>query len=78
MSDSTDQPNTNARQLVLVKNGERFIFRFEPGGEADVLERMLELAKDPDSTFDTFDAAVLSHQMGVHLSDQLKHLHKAS
>jgi uncharacterized protein with von Willebrand factor type A (vWA) domain len=77
MSD-TNQNTNDPRQLVLVKNGERFIFRFEPGDESDVLERMLELARDPDSAFDSFDAAVLSHQMGTHLSEQLKHLNKAS
>lgn len=75
-----DAPETpdDPRQLVLVKNGERFIFRFQPGGEGDVLERMLELARDPDSAFDSFDAAVLSHQLGMHLGEQLKHLNKAS
>ncbi len=66
------------RRLVLVKNGERFIFRYEPGGEALALEQMLDLARDPDSPFDAFDAAVLSHQMGLQLGEQLKGLNKAS
>jgi hypothetical protein len=68
----------HGRQLVLVKNGERFIFRYEPGGEALALEQMLDLARDPDSPFDAFDAAVLSHQMGLQLGEQLKGLNKAS
>jgi len=74
MSDQPIPIDDGQKQLVLVKNGERFIFRYEVGGEARVLGEMLELAKDPTSQFDSFDAAVLSHQMGMHLGEQLKHL----
>lgn len=66
------------RELVLVKHGQRFIFRYEPGDETRVLAEILELARNPDSKLDAFDAAVLSHQMGVQLSEQLKCLNKAS
>jgi hypothetical protein len=65
-------------QLVLVKHGQRFIFRYEPGGEALALEQMLDLARDPDCAFDAFDAAVLSHQLGLRLGEQLRGLNKAS
>jgi len=80
MSDDRRQNEVDdhGSQLVLVKNGERFIFRYEPGGEALALEQMLDLARDPDCAFDAFDAAVLSHQMGLQLGEQLKGLNKAS
>jgi len=68
----------SSRQLVLVKGEHRFVFRYEQGAEAEVLTQMLELARDPDSEFDNFDAAVLSHQIGQQMSEQLRRLDKAS
>jgi len=68
----------SCRQLVLVKGGHRFVFRYEQGSEPEVLTQMLELARDPDSDFDTFDAAVLSHQMGQQMGEQFRRLDKAS
>lgn len=76
--DPAPESDGDQRQLVLVKHGQRFVFRYEPGDETRVLAEILEMARDPESTFDAFDAAVLSHQMGVQLSDQLKRLNKAS
>lgn len=66
------------RQLALVKDGKRFVFRYALGAESEVLAQMLELARDPESIFNTFDAAVLSHQLGQQMSQQLKSLDKAS
>ena len=76
---STLPPDRSGRrQLVLVKRGQRFVFRYERGAETEVLTQMLELARDPDSNFDTFDAAVLSHQLGQQMSQALKRLDQAS
>ena len=52
------------RQLSLVKGEERFIFRYQKGQEAEVIEAFADLAADSKSAFDWFDAAVLSYQMG--------------
>jgi hypothetical protein len=59
------------RQLSLVKGSERFIFRYPSGHEADVIDAFSELAADPASAFDWFDAAVLSYQMGRRLEMEL-------
>jgi hypothetical protein len=59
------------RQLSLVKQSERFIFRYQSGEEADVIDAFAELAADPNSPFDWFDAAVLSYQMGRRLEMEL-------
>jgi len=59
------------RQLSLVKGSERFVFRYEPGREADVIDAFSELAADASSSFDWFDAAVLSYQMGRRLEMEL-------
>lgn len=62
------------RQLVLVKQDQRWVFRYAPGEEPQVLAWLAQTADDPDTTFDWFDAAVLSHQMGHRLESKLKQL----
>ncbi len=64
------------RQLVLVKKDQRWVFRYRVGQEAAVLRTLATAAKDPDVTFDWFDAAVLSHQMGHRIGAQLEKLRK--
>lgn len=59
------------RQLSLVKGDERFIFRYQPGQEAQVIDSFAELAATRRSRFDWFDAAVLSYQMGRRLEKEL-------
>lgn len=60
-----------ARQLSLVKGTERFVFRYAPGHEAEVIDAFASLAADKSSQFDWFDAAVLSYQMGRRLETEL-------
>ncbi|MBI4716493.1 MAG: hypothetical protein HY763_01695 [Planctomycetes bacterium] len=59
------------RQLSLVKGGERFVFRYQAGQEAEVIDAFASLAADQASRFDWFDAAVLSYQMGRRLETEL-------
>ncbi len=56
------------RCLSMVKGRHRYVFRYAEGCEAELLSTFVELANDPDSEFDWFDAAVLSYQMGQQLS----------
>ena len=70
---STDSP-ASPRQLVLSKKGQRWVFRYQPGEEAAVLRSMAAAAADPELDFDWFDAAVLCHQMGRGMHDQLKNM----
>ncbi len=51
------------RQLVLNKGTEKFIFRYEDGREDELLEVLIEHAKDKRTDFDWFDAAVLSFKL---------------
>lgn len=64
-------PRAGSRQLALVKRGHRYVFDYTPGQESEVLERLVHLAHDPDSTLSMFDAAVLCHQLGAGLSQQV-------
>jgi len=66
-------PSTVAttRTLTLVKKDQRWVFRYQPGEEPAVLQWLASTANDPDSRFDWFDAAVLSHQMGETMGSQL-------
>ncbi len=59
------------RQLSLVKGEERFVFRYQAGQEAEIIDAFAGLAADSRSTFDWFDAAVLSYQMGRRLETEL-------
>lgn len=51
------------RQLVLNKGAEKFIFRYEQGGEDALLDALIEQVKDKRTDFDWFDAAVLSFKL---------------
>ncbi len=63
--------NGMVRQLSLVKGKHRFLFRYQPGSEADVISAFAGLASDVSSDFDWFDAAVLSYQMGRRIELEL-------
>ncbi len=60
------------RQLSLVKGAERFVFRYQAGHEPKVIDAFASLAADRTSSFDWFDAAVLSYQMGRRLETELE------
>ena len=62
------------RQLSLVKGEHRFLFRYRPGSEADVIGALASLAGDTNTDFDWFDAAVLSYQMGRRLESEIDEL----
>ena len=51
------------RQLVLNKGSEKFIFRYENGCEDELLDAIILQAKDKRTSFDWFDAAVLSFKL---------------
>ena len=74
-TESEDQAHGN-RQLVLVKRGQRFIFRYGPGDELRVLADLKARASDPTCDLDWFDVAVLSHQMGQRIAHQFEDLLK--
>lgn len=58
------------KQLVLNKNGETFIFRYQPGKETEVLDCLVESAQDQRVSFDWFDASVLSFRLTQNLVNQ--------
>lgn len=51
------------RQLVLNKGSEKFIFRYEHGREDALLDAVVAQVKDKRTSFDWFDAAVLSFKL---------------
>jgi hypothetical protein len=60
------------KTLSLVKGDQHFCFRYEVGDEPKVLEALIDMVNRRETTFDWFDAAVLSHQLGQHLAKELK------
>ncbi len=51
------------RQLVLDKGSEKYIFRYDSGGEDMLLEALIAQADNDSTDFDWFDAAVLSFKL---------------
>lgn len=62
------------RQLVLNKGAEKFIFRYEVGHEDDLLDALIDQAKNKRTAFDWFDAAVLSFKLTQSLIGQADEL----
>lgn len=58
------------QQLVLNKGTEKFIFRYDSGCEDELLDALIEQAKDKKTNFDWFDAAVLSFKLAQSLINQ--------
>ena len=58
------------RQLVLHKGAEKYIFRYEKGSEDKLLDALIEQAKDKRTSFDWFDAAVVSFKLTQSLIGQ--------
>lgn len=64
--------DTLTRTLSLVKGEHRFIFKYEDGEEEAVVSSFLDLAVDKKSTFDWYDAVLMSSQLGRRLQEQCK------
>jgi len=62
------------KQLTLNKGPQQYIFRYEEGCEAQVLDALVAGASDARSDFDWFDAAVLSFKLSQTLIGQADEL----
>ena len=62
------------QQMILNKGAEKFIFRYEHGNEDELLDALIEQAKDKRTVFDWFDAAVLSFKLTQSLIGQADEL----
>ena len=62
------------RQLLLTKGDEKFIFRFGPGDENHLMDALVAQAEDSRTSFDWFDAAVLSFKLTNNLIIQADRL----
>jgi len=62
------------RQLVLNKGAEKFIFRYASGNEDELLDALIDQARDKQTNFDWFDAAVLSFKLTQSLIGQADEL----
>lgn len=71
--DPAPQPGRGdlVREVALVKNGRRYVFRYSVGEEGRVMKSLSEMARDPACDLGWFDAALLSHQMGRGMEQEL-------
>ncbi len=51
------------KQLILNKGSQKFIYRYDSGDEDQLLNVLIEQARDDRIDFDWFDAAVLSFKL---------------
>lgn len=58
------------RQFVLNKGSEKYIFRYDPGQEGQLLDALVAAANDTRTDFDWFDAAVVSFKLTQSLMHQ--------
>ncbi len=75
---ATPGDTPGGRQLALVKSGHRYVFHYQPGKESELLDRLVSMARDSECSLGMFDAAVLSHQIGRRLSQQVEWMLKQS
>lgn len=62
------------KQVVLNKGSEKYIFRYTSGNEGQLLDALVAAATDKQTSFDWFDAAVLSFKLTqslIHEADEL-------
>lgn len=60
------------RTVRLLKDGHEFRLTYRQGDETAVLAALADWVARADLPFDWFDAAVMSHQLGEHLSKELQ------
>jgi hypothetical protein len=60
------------RQLSLVKDGHRYVFRYQEGDEESLIQELMDMAGRTDLGFDWFDAAMLSRQVNERLLRRLE------
>ena len=60
--------------MVLNKGIQKFIFRYDTGCEDQLLEALIEQARDKRTDFEWFDAAVLSFKLTQSLMNQADEL----
>jgi hypothetical protein len=56
----------DTRELKLEKSGIKYIFRYAPGHESEMVEEIIRLAEDPSAGLDWLDAARLGFQITQH------------
>lgn len=56
-----------SKQLVLNKGKEKYLFRYDEGCEDQLIDALIEQAKNNHTDFDWFDAAVLSFKLSQSL-----------
>ena len=62
------------QQLILNKGAEKYVFRYETGREDELLDVLIDNAKNRQQSFDWFDAAVLSFKLTQSLICQAENL----
>lgn len=60
------------KQLTLIKGKHLHVIAYDVGEEPAVLDAVIAMVNNCDLEFDWYDAAILSHQVGVDLAKERK------
>jgi len=58
--------SVTVRTLSLIKGARLYVFRYRPGREDEVVDELIRMAEDPDTTVDWLDAARLGYEITQH------------
>ena len=56
-------PKGNERQIIFHKGAEKYIFRYKAGEEEELLSSLIDSAKNKKTSFNFYDAAVISSKI---------------
>jgi hypothetical protein len=68
MADATANTGDDATEIVLLKAGHRWVFRYLAGEEPGALRCIAHLAAEGSAHLDWQDATMLARQMGKRMS----------
>jgi hypothetical protein len=57
------------RTLSLAKGGHKYVFRYRPGAENEIVDEIMNLAESREANLDWLDAATLGFQVAQHASE---------
>lgn len=57
------------RTLCLAKDGHKYLFRYQPGCEGEIVDAIMHLAEDVESKLEWIDVAGLSFQVARYAAD---------
>ncbi|MFM2357572.1 MAG: hypothetical protein RJA61_309 [Candidatus Parcubacteria bacterium] len=69
-----EQEDSDRKEIILIKGGHRYVFRYEVGQEINLFAGLVAMARDPQSGINWFDVGIISHPLGDRMTEVLDRL----